>query len=163
MSDKVIFRAAVATAGIVNGNGDYFDYKELKKAYKSFVNTPVRTGYQPTDLEVGKVLDASMEGDKVIILAEIDTGLAAVKPGAWLGYCVHATISECSICHVRASKYDELCEHLKEGFSPATRPSGAHEIIRDITALSLGLNGAEVKKSDPSLWMHRDGEKEAGK
>lgn len=104
--DFLFVKIFAIKANETNDNGDWFSTEELKKAYSTFVDAPIFTNHQNTDIEKakGKVVHSWYDDEKdgIMIIARIDTvaypDLArGIKTGYMLGTSMGCLTPECRI------------------------------------------------------------------
>jgi len=150
----VYFRARSITANIANGNGDFFEDKELEASYKSFVGKGFYIEHDSDSIEKAKgiILDSVWypEGKYIECLVAVDRKAyqdiarqieAGILNSVSMGCVVEE--AECSICRNIARNQHELCAHMNP-MSPTyckgrTQSDGvkAYEINRKVTFSEL--------------------------
>ena len=119
----VYFRARSITADVPNGNGDYFEEKELETSYKSFVGKGFYIEHDSDSIEKAKgiILDSvwHKEGRYIECLVAVDRKAYAdiarqIESGILNSVSMGCVVeeAECSLCHNVAHNQHELCEHM---------------------------------------------------
>jgi hypothetical protein len=150
----VYFRARSITANVPNGNGDYFDEKELATAYGSFVGKGFYIEHDSDSIEKAKgiILDSVWypEGKYIECLVAVDRKAHAdiarqVEAGILNAVSMGCSVeeAECSLCGNVAHTQNDLCVHMNPMSGAYCKgrimPDGikAHEINRKVTFSEL--------------------------
>lgn len=166
------FVARAIDADIPNGNGDYFPFEEIEKAYPTFVGKGLYLNHDSDKAEkaVGKIIDAYLVKDELAkrawvecickidkiahpdIARQVQVGVIdAVSMG-----CTCET-AVCSVCDTEMHTKDDFCDHMKTGLLRKFQKKTGEEIT--CYSINRGLNFNELSlvniPADPDAKIHK--------
>lgn len=160
--------ARAVTADVPNKNWDFFPLEEIQRAYPSFIGRNIFLDHNTTSVRnaVGKIIAAELREDEeghtyVACLFKVDRQIhpdiaMKIENGIIDSVSMGANVmqAECSICHHRATREAEFCEHLHnlgryQDFEHGTQNYSINHGV-EFTELSLVSVPA-----DPTAKMHK--------